>query len=52
MEIVAINPSFIIGPHFNGGTFSSADIVKKFMMGEYPGIGRACMSFVDVRDVA
>jgi len=34
VEVVSINPGLIVGPNINGGRFSSADFVKRLMMGE------------------
>ena len=47
-----INPGLIVGPNLNTAKFTSGDIIKKVMMGEFPGMPRVIMSCVEVRDVA
>ena len=51
-ELATINPGLIIGPNLNSAQFSSGDIVKKIMMGEFPGVPDISMALVDVRDCA
>ena len=36
MEIVTINPGFVVGPNLNSAQFSSGDIIKKIMQKEMP----------------
>jgi hypothetical protein len=50
--IVTINPGFILGPNLNEASFTSGDVIKKIVMGEFPGMPRAMMPCVDVRDCA
>ena len=37
-ELAVINPGFIVGPNLNSAQFSSGDVIKKFMIGEFPRI--------------
>ena len=41
-----------MGPNLNTAYFSSGDIIRKMMMGEFPGLPKVMMPIVDVRDVA
>ena len=52
LEVVSVNPGIMVGPNLTRGQFQSGDIIKKFMLGEYPGLGKNQMNLVDVRDVA
>ena len=51
-EIVTVNPGLVMGPNLNTAYFSSGDILRKMMMGEFPGLPKVMMPIVDVRDVA
>lgn len=51
-ELVTVNPGFVIGPNLNEAQFSSGDVIKKFMLGEFPGVPKISLPMVDVRDVA
>ena len=52
MELVTINPSFILGPVPNKNFRTSVELVRTYMLGQVPGVGRIKMGLVDVRDVA
>jgi dihydroflavonol-4-reductase len=52
MELVAINPSAILGPVLNKDLPTSAELVSTFMLGQVPGVSWLKMGIVDVRDVA
>ncbi|TNV77415.1 hypothetical protein FGO68_gene11878 [Halteria grandinella] len=51
-ELVCINPFLIQGPSLIASDFSSGQIIKKIMTGEFPGMPKVMMPVVDVRDVA
>lgn len=52
MEMVAINPPFVLGPIPNKNLPTSAELVRVYLNGEVPGIARLKAGIVDVRDVA
>lgn len=52
MELVAINPPLILGPIPNKNFRTSVELVRTYMLGQVPGVGRIKMGLVDVRDVA
>lgn len=52
LELVTINPPLIFGPIPNKDFPTSAEMIRTFMLGQVPGVGRIKMGFVDVRDVA
>jgi dihydroflavonol-4-reductase len=52
MELVAINPPLILGPVPNKNFRTSVELVRTYMLGQVPGVGRIKMGLVDVRDVA
>jgi nucleoside-diphosphate-sugar epimerase len=52
IELVTINPVLILGPSIIAGDFSSGQVIKKIMTGEFPGMPKIMMPVVDVRDVA
>jgi dihydroflavonol-4-reductase len=52
MELVAINPPLILGPVPNKIFRTSVELVRTYMLGQVPGVGRIKMGLVDVRDVA
>lgn len=52
MELVAINPSYILGPVPNKSSRTSVELIRTYMLGQVPGVGRIKMGLVDVRDVA
>ena len=52
LELVAINPSFVIGPVVSSEVPASLNVVKKLLDGSALGLPRFGFSLVDVRDVA
>lgn len=52
MELVAINPSLVLGPNLARDYSPSVEVVRKLLAREVPGVPRLGWSFVDVRDVA
>jgi len=52
LELVTINPAFVIGPSRSGVRNASNEIVRKLVARELPGVPRLMFSLVDVRDVA
>ena len=52
LELVTINPCFVLGPSLAGADNASNEIVRKLMAREMPGVPRLMFSLVDVRDVA
>lgn len=52
MELVAINPPLILGPIPNKNFRTSVELIRTYMLGQVPGVGRIKMGLVDVRDVA
>ncbi len=52
MELVTINPPLILGPVPNKNFRTSVELIRIYMLGQVPGVGRIKMGFVDVRDVA
>lgn len=52
IELVTINPGFIVGPTTVAEGFSSGMVISKFMLNQYPGIPKISFATVDVRDVA
>lgn len=52
MELVTINPPLILGPIPNKDFRTSVELIRTFMLGQVPGVGRIKMGIVDVRDVA
>lgn len=52
MELVTINPPLILGPVPNKNFRTSVEVVRTYMLGQVPGVGRIKMGLVDVRDVA
>lgn len=52
MELVTINPPLILGPIPNKNFRTSVELVRTYMLGQVPGVGRIKMGLVDVRDVA
>ena len=52
MELVAINPPLILGPLPNKNFRTSVELIRTYMLGQVPGVGRLKMGIVDVRDVA
>lgn len=52
MELVTINPPLILGPIPNKDFRTSVELIRTYMLGKVPGVGRIKMGIVDVRDVA
>jgi dihydroflavonol-4-reductase len=52
MELAAINPPLILGPVPNKDSRTSVELIRTYMLGQVPGVGRIKMGLVDVRDVA
>jgi dihydroflavonol-4-reductase len=52
MEMVAINPPLILGPVPNKNFRTSVEVIRTYLLGQVPGVGRIKMGLVDVRDVA
>jgi nucleoside-diphosphate-sugar epimerase len=52
MELVTINPPYILGPIPNKSFRTSVELIRTYMLGQVPGVGRIKMDIVDVRDVA
>ncbi|MCE9644499.1 MAG: aldehyde reductase [Chloroflexi bacterium] len=52
MELATINPPLILGPVPNKNFRTSVELVRTYMLGQVPGVGRIKMGLVDVRDVA
>ncbi len=52
LELVAVNPSVVLGPALEKDFGSSLELVRKIMGGELPGAPKIGWPIVDVRDVA
>lgn len=52
LELVAINPTGILGPALSKDVSTSLEIPIRLLNGKTPGLPRIGFSFVDVRDVA
>jgi nucleoside-diphosphate-sugar epimerase len=52
MELVAINPAYVLGPSLLGVDNTSNEFVRKLLHREVPGLPRLYLPIVDVRDVA
>lgn len=52
LELVTINPSFVLGPSLTGADNASNEIVGKLVRREIPGVPQLEFGLVDVRDVA
>ena len=52
LELVTMNPGFIIGPMLGGTDCSSADVIGRFLDPDLPAIPRLKMEYIDVRDTA
>lgn len=51
IEMVAINPSNVMGPVLDGHLHTSTEWYRTLMRGEVPGISRSQLDLVDVRDL-
>jgi dihydroflavonol-4-reductase len=52
IEMAAINPGYVFGPLLEKDFSDSAEIIRKLMVGEVPGLPKISFPIVDVRDVA
>lgn len=52
LELVAINPGYVLGPLPDTHQRTSGELVQQLMGGKLPGVARIQMTGVDVRDVA
>mmetsp|Transcript_43131 Transcript_43131/g.49574 ORF Transcript_43131/g.49574 Transcript_43131/m.49574 type:complete len:376 (+) Transcript_43131:96-1223(+) len=52
LEVVSINPAFIIGPTLTTSPFTSASLMLKLLNGTIYGLPKIMAQTVDVRDVA
>jgi dihydroflavonol-4-reductase len=52
MELVAINPGFILGPSLRANDGQSVAMVSDLINGKFPMVPDVAMGMVDVRDVA
>jgi nucleoside-diphosphate-sugar epimerase len=52
LELVTVNPGFVLGPILDEDWGTSAELVKKLMRRELPACVRVGWAMVDVRDVA
>jgi dihydroflavonol-4-reductase len=52
LELVCMNPGFVLGPSLLGIDNASNELVAKFLRREVPGVPRLHLGLVDVRDVA
>jgi dihydroflavonol-4-reductase len=52
MEMVAINPPFVLGPVPSKNYNTSSELIRTYMLNQVPGTAKIKMAIVDVRDVA
>ena len=52
MHYSSVNPGFVLGPMLGRDLGTSAQVIRIFLKGKYPGAPRVSMPCVDVRDVA
>ena len=52
LHFSTINPGFVLGPVLDADIGTSAEVIRMFLRGKYPGTPRLWFSVVDVRDVA
>lgn len=52
LELVVLNPGFMIGPNINTTKFSQGETIKNILINKIPGIPKVKLASVDVRDVA
>ena len=52
LELVTVNPSFVLGPIFGADFSVSLNVVKKLLDGSAPLVPRFNFDIVDVRDIA
>jgi dihydroflavonol-4-reductase len=48
----SVNPGLVLGPALDRDIGTSAEIIRMFLTGKYPGVPRLAIPCVDVRDVA
>ena len=48
----SVNPGLVYGPALDADIGTSADLIRQFLQGKYPGVPRLALPVVDVRDVA
>jgi dihydroflavonol-4-reductase len=48
----SVNPGLVLGPALDRDVGTSADLIRMFLKGKYPGAPRMSIPVVDVRDVA
>jgi dihydroflavonol-4-reductase len=48
----SVNPGLVLGPALDRDLGTSADLIRMFLKGKYPGAPRMSIPVVDVRDVA
>jgi nucleoside-diphosphate-sugar epimerase len=52
MHFSTVNPGFVLGPLLDKDYGSSADTIRMFLTGKYPGCPKLAFGVVDVRDIA
>lgn len=52
LHFSTINPGFVLGPVLDSDIGTSAEVIRMFLRGKYPGTPRLTFGVVDVRDVA
>lgn len=52
LHFASVNPGFIFGPVLGPDLSPSAEMIRLFLAGKYPGAPRLCIPTVDARDVA
>jgi nucleoside-diphosphate-sugar epimerase len=52
LELVMVNPSFVLGPVLGADFSASVELVKRLLDGSVPALPRVGVTLVDVRDVA
>lgn len=52
LHYASVNPGFVLGPALDRDIGTSADVIRMFLKGKYPGAPRLKMPCVDVRDIA
>jgi dihydroflavonol-4-reductase len=52
LHYASVNPGFVLGPLLDRNLGASAQIIRLFLKGKYPGTPRLSFPAVDVRDVA
>jgi len=52
LHFSTVNPGFVLGPVLDGDIGTSAEVIRMFLQGKYPGTPRLTFGVVDVRDVA